>query len=324
MNRIIMKIKIIYIMLACCMLLGCQKEDELSPSYGDVDYFAVQDSDDPLDHLRYLIYSERDLAIFYNDTLGSEERYDEGGNPYMYYEVLKIGYTISGFRNFGRYVLADDREDVMDMVELMNEYLFEFLPVERYPLSYLLTDSLIVTNGSQATIKHADNYYKGMTTTCVGNIEQVKYMSDSARQSFISELVGLELVNDVLGNELNEEILLGFDTVMTKATLDYSIYAPNKLSRYEGYGITQIASNKRIPEAELFGMLRYREEVGNRVYALTREQDYACYIGLILANTDAEIRKRYEKYPLVLKKYEGMLEMMENSDILKYRQVNNN
>ena len=64
--------------------------DRPSPSYEDNDWYEIKHdpSADELDQLRYSIYKETDIPIFYTDTLGSEIRYDGGGNPYTYYSCL--------------------------------------------------------------------------------------------------------------------------------------------------------------------------------------------------------------------------------------------
>ena len=53
---------------------GCYHESELKQSYFDENWYVLQDSDDPLDHQRYLIYKETGIPIFYNDTIGSQNR----------------------------------------------------------------------------------------------------------------------------------------------------------------------------------------------------------------------------------------------------------
>ena len=54
-------------------LIACSKDEdeEGKISYDDIDWYAIQDSDEPLDHLIYQCYDEYGVAIFYNDTIGS-------------------------------------------------------------------------------------------------------------------------------------------------------------------------------------------------------------------------------------------------------------
>ena len=321
-----MGMKIIYGILACILLFGCKKEDELSPSKSDRDYFVVEDNpNDALDHLRYQIYSELGLPIFYNDTLASEERYDAGGNPYTYYEVIDIGYGISSYNSAASYALADNREDVQAMIELMQKYLLNLLPKEQYPFSYLLVDSLYLTHGG-AQDALLTNCYKSMKTTVIGNIERVRSWDDNKKRKVMSEIAAMELVEDVVNNTLlNEELFEAFDTIVTKTVYKATdvAFRPLRVNNYGGKPQGSISYPK--PAPEMFGLLDWRAEpTPTHVFVPTKEQDYASYIGLILINSDQDIRERYRDYPLVVHKYETMLEMMENSDILKYRQINNN
>ncbi len=308
-----MKLKLIYGILIAILLAGCGKEDTLSPTYADENWFSVEDDpNDELTHLRYLIYTEHGVPIFYNDTLGSVVRYDKSGKAYTHYEILRVGYNVSSSAAT-KYVLPDNEEDVLDMVELMDEYLFELLPKERRPLSYLLVDTLPVSLSSNTI---SDRYYRSLTVTCIGEIEQVKYMSDSAKQSFASELAGLTFVDDVQNTEANKDLLVQYDSLIFRIALDNKVYAPSRPG--SGYGARQQTSTARqVPNPELWGLLYYRYKQVNAVYFPTKQQDKAAYIGLILSCTDEEIRERYKNSPEVIKKYEMMREMMENAGLLE-------
>ena len=63
--------KAIYAAVAALLVAGCGKDKDLSPSGLDRNWFAVEDSSDPVDHLRYEIYSQTGIALFRNDTIGS-------------------------------------------------------------------------------------------------------------------------------------------------------------------------------------------------------------------------------------------------------------
>ena len=45
--------KAIYAAVAALLVAGCGKDKDLSPSGLDRNWFAVEDSSDPVDHLRY-------------------------------------------------------------------------------------------------------------------------------------------------------------------------------------------------------------------------------------------------------------------------------
>lgn len=308
-----MKTRIIIISLLCLLgIAGCEDDNALSPSYDDKDWLAIEDDpNDPLTHLRYQVYTEQGVNILYNDTLGREERYDLHGNPYMYYEIWNPGYAISG-SSTPKYALADDKADVMTMVEVMNKYLFDYLRKDKRPLAYLVVDTLRQSTSTATT--PPEKYLKYLTTVCIGRIEEVKHMTDSARKSFMAELAGLEYVDDVKGCELNEDLIVECDSIRYRVKLS-SEYSP--VDWQKGFYSKPTSTNKKVPEPELFGFLYYAFREVNRIYAPSDQQDKASYIGLILSCTDEEIRERYKKYPAVIAKYEATREMMVNAGILE-------
>lgn len=90
--------KKIYLLLSLAALLfgACGENDnDFTPSNGERNWLIVEDNpNDPIDHQRYLIFQETGIPIYYNDTIGSEERYSYAtGDPYTYYEVLQVFYS---------------------------------------------------------------------------------------------------------------------------------------------------------------------------------------------------------------------------------------
>ena len=86
-----MRTKLIYIigLWGCLSLFGCGDDDNLSPSDLDGDWYVLTDSEDPLDHLRYTVFQTYGVPVFYNDTIGSQNRgTDYAGLPIIYYEIL--------------------------------------------------------------------------------------------------------------------------------------------------------------------------------------------------------------------------------------------
>ena len=63
--------KAIYAAVAALLVAGCGKDKDLSPSGLDRNWFAVEDSSDPVDHLRYEIYSQTAMTPSARSTAGS-------------------------------------------------------------------------------------------------------------------------------------------------------------------------------------------------------------------------------------------------------------
>ena len=138
-----MKTKILYLGYIV-MMGGCYHESELKQSYFDENWYVLQDSDDPLDHQRYLIYKETGIPIFYNDTIGSQNRgVDAFGDPVIYHEVLHPDYTITSMFRVSTYELSDQREDLLIGVRFIQDRIIpELISPLMYPRCFLLVNKL--------------------------------------------------------------------------------------------------------------------------------------------------------------------------------------
>ena len=74
------------------LLAGCGKENGLEPSFLEEEWFVIKDNpDDPLRHAVYNVYSEWGVPVFYNDTIGRQDRgIDRTGNPVTFYRLLDL------------------------------------------------------------------------------------------------------------------------------------------------------------------------------------------------------------------------------------------
>ena len=76
-------------LLIAVALTSCQKEDDLSNEIDFSNIYAIADSDDPVQHLRYQIFTDYGVSVYFNDTIGRYYvRNDINGNPYYRYETI--------------------------------------------------------------------------------------------------------------------------------------------------------------------------------------------------------------------------------------------
>ena len=159
-----------------------------------------------------------------------------------------------------------------------------------------------------------------MTATFVGNIEKVKEKTDDEKRVLASELAGLELINSITeDSDLTGELISHFDSLAVSVKLE-TTYAPTAMGATgsAGFGNVMMGNvNKIAPEAELFGLIHYRLRSATQFFMPTKEQDRAAYIGMILRLSDEEIRRKYENYPVVIARYELMLEIMEKVGLIE-------
>lgn len=129
--------KLIYILLLG-VLVACAKEDSLTPSEVKNWYVITPTENmDEVDDMIYRLYEKYNLAIFYKDTIGSEDRgwKDENGDTKLYYEVLRLDYDMTEIANVQTKVTynkvdATDPESkaaMLPLLELMDEKLLSWI-----------------------------------------------------------------------------------------------------------------------------------------------------------------------------------------------------
>ena len=196
--------KAIYAAVAALLVAGCGKDKDLSPSGLDRNWFAVEDSSDPVDHLRYEIYSQTGIALFRNDTIGSIDRgLDALGNPYVYYEVLDVNYAITSRTEVATYELSEDDDAVIAGLELMRDRVIPILPEKLYPRCFLLVGRLDIDQKKNR--KGEASAYRGMMTTAVGRLNSIKTMPEAEKKRLAAEIAA-EVISVYLVNERATEL----------------------------------------------------------------------------------------------------------------------
>lgn len=132
MNRIFLCV------LLAVLCTACLKEDTLTPSEIK-NWYVIEPTEnmDEVDQKIYDIFLSYEVATFYRDTIGSENRgwVDTLGNPKLYYEVIDLNYDMTSEED-KRYIITWDLVDVstpeskakmMPMLELLDQKLLKML-----------------------------------------------------------------------------------------------------------------------------------------------------------------------------------------------------
>ena len=169
---------LLYILLAGLLLCGCTSDDgRLDPTYADIDWFAIQPSDDPLDGLRYDIYKKNRISVYYNDTIGSQYRGMSGyGDSVIHYEILDLCYTIEENNQTVEYTLSADRDKLYDAIKFVQQKVIPAIPAIAYPKSLLLVKELILNTTSSTTMR-VGKTWTAMMTTAIGAVEDIQGMT---------------------------------------------------------------------------------------------------------------------------------------------------
>lgn len=296
---------------------SCGKDDILAPSGFERNWLVVENnSSDPIDQLRYQIFKDTGIPIYYNDTLGSYQRLGYDGKYHTEYEVLKAFYTpgsqkpIEGNAN---YDLAKDKNAYIPFVEYLRDEIIPMVPKSLYVASFLLVDTLVSPSGTLA--------HKGFNTITVGGIEEFSTMETGTKKL----LKGAVLRSMVYGSLMNREALWLEEVFynLSYKTNPYStlgIYSTGvgplekRIVRkaWEKYVPAKpVAEQKLAPLGFLVPLTPPRPGLAETEWDTpTKEKDVISYCEAIFTYSTAELNAKYTE-PVILAKFKALREKLE-------------
>ncbi|WP_065218177.1 MULTISPECIES: hypothetical protein [Butyricimonas] len=305
-----MKTKLLYIigLWGCLSLMSCGDDDHLSPSDLDGDWYVLTDSEDPLDHLRYTVYETYGIPIFYNDTIGRQDRgVDNAGVPIIYYEILNPNYSIESSTEYAQYELSDNPEAITAGVEFIrDEIVPRLVSPKLYPRSFLLVKTLTLNAASTtASYRHEESTYRGMMTSCVSQVEEIAGMTDAEIKRMACRVVAEEYTTYLMENA--SSLLEAFLNVCRAEVTSVNLYA---------LSLTTSSTPPYVANLEEYGFLSYDKETTynpsrSQVKTIGERADVLDYMTEILTDDDDAFEAKYGSYEYVMKKYELMKTVME-------------
>lgn len=312
-----MKKIILALVIPLIALAACRKEGALQPSGLDRDWYALEDSSDPVEHLRYEIYASTGVPVFSNDTLGMIDRgTDALGQPWIYYETLKVDYwltsAVTAEELTTSYTLSHSPDAIRKGLELFRDRIFPRLPVKLYPKSFLMTGRLYRYGTGE--LKTEWWALRCMTTTVMGKLDQILEMNDAQLDYLAAKVIAVLYAPYVLAN-FDEELQEFYDKGYF-----YSTNGSNYLDIY-GRLISQtnLASNLGYAFYTSYGLLDYEhsesadfdEESGEAKYrAATITQDVTDFLAEVICYGDSDgfaEKWQGDDYELLREKYDIML-----------------
>lgn len=291
----------VWAFLLCCVAAGCGKEDELTPSYADRDWFTVKDSEDPIGHSLFLLYDKYGIPVYVNDTIGEEDRgVDYYGNPIKYYYVLDMNYTVGApvvdYSMQERKYTLMSKEEQTEVINFMDEILMPALPEGMHFNSILLTDSLyeMRTVGISAVRNDLD-VYEGVMTLAIGQGAKIAKMTPEER-----EVQKGAILKTLLMNHLEETQLTEFYAV----SADY----------YEKMVNINDPSGLNQADCRYYGFLDYGMKVpgiNDRYKNVAKAADLEDYVLAYIQYAEEDFLEEFAAFPLVLEKYGLMKKVME-------------
>ncbi|MGE9935939.1 MULTISPECIES: hypothetical protein [Butyricimonas] len=316
----------IYLVVMLLFLAGCEKEDVLTPSKEDRDWFVItNDSDAPVDKAIYALYEKWHIPVFYNDTIGREERgVDYKGNPIVYYRVLNLNYSLNSSSNYNtnerRISKVESESDLLAGVRFLDEVLLPNMPDVFHFTSVLLLDSLYEVSWGRPVLPLLE-VYQGMEVLAIGNVPSIARMERDEQVDVVNRVVTYLTVNYLTTKNLD------------KMSDFYKVsYDPVKEWEYHGMYVTPtplypgyvcLASARW----ETYGFLGYDHSRYSKLdpspveewsyYLPKKDADVEDFILAVLSYTPDEFETEYAEFPKVKEKYTLMREMLVEQGIVK-------
>ncbi len=327
-------------LLVAVALWACGDNDEASASHAEANWFTLEYDPNAgeLDKLIYEIYDETGFPIFYNDTLKTQVRYDKGGKPYNYYEIFKTGYSYSGQAKERYYSLQRDEEKVRLMVELLRDYAIKpYLAKNQGPdfkgrygaYAFLLLDTLFNGNSKTDSLYHTLGVTAWSTRYVMkrgSSLISVDMMTDEEKERFGWNFAIYELKR-YLQMVYPTEFQAYFD--VTLETPDHEQWKNGsalrdifeiKDSGINSYNyVNKPGYNADFPtNPRRYGVLRYQKVDKYSVYFPTKLEDLMAFTEMIHTMSDAEIRAEHGEFPMIMKRYEMLLELLKLSGLTQF------
>ena len=301
--------KQLMILLAVLFLVSCYKEDALTPSGYEKNWLVLEDSKDEIDHLRYQIFQETGIPVYYNDTIGREERISNLGSTYTFYEILQVFYDPGVGRPWVtcRYVIPSERERVKPALEYLRTELLPLIPRKIYVPSILLVDTLFTTSKTSQV-----QAYQGFNTVVCNGMTKFDKMTEEEKTAWkntiLEEIVGGSIFKTEAEWLEEHFYVLTYAVNPNNITFIYTGNMPCQLlkafSGLSGYSYDMM-------KLSVFGFIGANPSYPTfpqeyMCYQPTQAQDVKMYCRAVLTMTEEEFTALHGEEEVVMAKYQAM------------------
>lgn len=304
------------------VLGACSKEDALTPSGKDRDWFVIEDdSDNPVDKAIYAFYERWGVPVFYNDTIGYDTEVDNNGTVDTIYRVLNINYTINsqGYDVTNKYYsFVENEEDLLAGIEFLDSYLYPNMPDVFHQTSIFLVDSLYEERYSGYPEMIYPSVFQGMETLVVGNIPSLKGLGEDELRDSVNQILQYLTVSYLHSQNpdgIEDFYLVSSDLQSGRSYYETEVRQPYypgdyclEPARWEEYGFLNY---DRDEYAFVEGDMEYWS------YSLPdQETDLGDFVMVILGYEPEEFEAQYVQYPKVIEKYTLLREILIREGII--------
>ncbi|WP_440133953.1 hypothetical protein [Chitinophaga sancti] len=287
------------------MATSCRKEEEtVFPDY-DKNWLVVEDNpNDPAIHANYLFYKETGIPVYFNDTIGSQQRKDVFGHEYTYYEVLSMNYSLGGVLVGAPPVVQSftfcHEADVPAALAFLREEIMPMLPASVHVPSILLVDTL----NSLAFGKYA---FKGFNTVVIGAVPRILQMDASTRAAYKGAILRALLTNAVLDDKYDNILEKFYNTSRKYVTSRdaYNLYIYQMASLVTGLPPGTTATPQAI------GFLG-TDPRSNYYTPMSTWMDVCMYLEAALGQSEEQFKQLYGNQTNIMTKYGYIRQILDD------------
>lgn len=307
--------KIHYIFAALSALslsfVSCSEEETEFPDY-DKNWYVLEDNaSDPAQHAAYEFYKQYNIPVFYNDTIGSQERVDLWGNKYTHYETLTLSYSMGGnvgagadpsIMNFTRC----DKSVGPKALEWLSKEVMPSVPKNAHIHSILLVETL-------NSLAHGTYAFRGVNTVVIGNASRLGSMDEVEAKKCKAAILRAALTGLLFNSGLYTKQMEEFANI----TISQNEKAYNL---YTGGSWKQDANGNWYQEKpDIYGLGFIGVSSSNSYYTPADEQaDFLMYFETLLTTTEAEFdammstdNKPFSDYTAIMQKKKIVLDILK-------------
>lgn len=292
---------------AALLTLSACSEEETEFSDYEKDWFVLEDSSDPAGHAAYEFYTKYKVPVFFNDTIGTQQRVDAFGHEYTYYKTLSLNYELGGQSSSASepYLSKDtwvycDKSAVPGAISFLDREIMPYIPKSMHIHSILLMENIY-------SMSEGNDVYLGMNTLVISKASALASNDEAAAKKLRTTVLCALIKKNITSNEEYAGALETFYGVSSSLdTESYKVYGLNTwyLNKdnfpscpFDKYDYSVTNAQKAL-WAGFLGMPQ-----GSYYNLPTKAQDVAMYAEAYLTYSDAEFEALYGTNELIMKKW---------------------
>ncbi len=290
------------LLMGIMLWTACSEEEELTPTGGEKNWFAVQDNDKSAGaELRRAFYKETGVHLLFNDTIRKINLGKDGyGDDIWDIETIDFAYELTATKTLDLQINYLDNADYQVATDFLNKYVISRLEKggSLFPYSILLTSLLEARDYSFYPYEPV----KTVTSIrCLGiSVGEVASMTDEERKTYAIDVLADLVASKTTGE--SDSRLASFYALTANC---YYNYYGTMMQHY----MEDLVSDwdRDLTKVYALGLLGYDEPYSYYISydrVPTKIDDLKHFLKAVLSTTQKEFETTYADYPILIERYD--------------------